>query len=453
MKVVVRLLQLAFALTFIFSGVAKCIDPMGTSLKFNEYLLYFGLGSLTDFTMGLAWLMSLVEFVIGFNLLLGHVQKLTLFLATCMMLFFTPLTLWLALTDAIQDCGCFGDALHLSNWQTFWKNVVLDVILMVLIWRRKSLYELVGKTNFTLYAYWCLFIVIGLCWYGTFRDPYIDFRPFHPGVNVAERVLGGSQETSEGTEDIEYFCIYERNGERKEFPLEELPDEADGWEFVETVESVRSEELGVRNEELLRDAPREQARRGVRSEEEEKPLDFFARTPEGELFTEDLLTHDGYTLLMLSPSLDHASQHDLDRIEKLYEFAQDQHYPFYCLTSRDTLQLNNWKYNTGAEYPFLFTDMQVVETITRANPGIMLLHDGVLCWKENLATLDVNALVSAKLDEQSYGEIHEIDYNKRFLALLILLFGPMPLSLCFEIPNFIKMFRKPKAENTVLKAE
>lgn len=419
MKIVIRLLQVAFALTFIFSGVSKCIDPTGTSLKFNEYLLYFGLGSLTDFTMGLAWVMSILEFVIGFNLLMGRVQKLTLFLAACMMLFFTPLTLWLACTDAIQDCGCFGDALHLTNWETFGKNVVLDLILVLLIWQRKSLYSLVGKTNFTLYAYWCLFIMIGLCWYGTFRDPFIDFRPFHPGVNVAERVLGGSQYASEDTEEIIYTCIYERNGERKEFPLEELPDEADGWEFVETVERVKSDESA-------------------------KTLDFFARTPEGELYTDELLTHEGYTIVMLSPSLDHASQHDLDRIEKLYEYAQDRQYDFYCLTARDTLQLNNWKFNTGAEYPFLFTDMQIVETITRANPGIMLLKDGVLCWKENLTTLDVNALVSAKLDEQSYGEIHEIDYNKRFLALLILLFGPMPLSLCFEIPNFLKKLKSKK---------
>ena len=419
MKIVIRLLQVAFALTFIFSGVSKCIDPTGTSLKFNEYLLYFGLGSLTDFTMGLAWVMSILEFVIGFNLLMGRVQKLTLFLAACMMLFFTPLTLWLACTDAIQDCGCFGDALHLTNWETFGKNVVLDLILVLLIWQRKSLYLLVGKTNFTLYAYWCLFIMIGLCWYGTFRDPFIDFRPFHPGVNVAERVLGGSQYASEDTEEIIYTCIYERNGERKEFPLEELPDEADGWEFVETVERVKSDESA-------------------------NTLDFFARTPEGELYTEELLTHEGYTIVMLSPSLDHASQHDLDRIEKLYEYAQDRQYDFYCLTARDTLQLNNWKFNTGAEYPFLFTDMQIVETITRANPGIMLLKDGVLCWKENLTTLDVNALVSAKLDEQSYGEIHEIDYNKRFLALLILLFGPMPLSLCFEIPNFLKKLKSKK---------
>jgi len=436
MKIMIRLLQVVFALTFIFSGVAKCIDPMGTSLKFNEYLLYFGLGFLTDFTMGLAWVLSILEFIIGFNLLMGRVRKLSLFMAACMMLFFTPLTLWLAYTDAIQDCGCFGDALHLTNWETFSKNVVLDAILLLMIWQHKKLYTLLGKTNFTFYVYWCLFIVLGLCWYATFRDPFIDFRPFHPGVNVADRVLGGSPSVDASADEIYYTCIYERNGEQKEFPLEELPDEAEGWEFVETIEH--------NNESVERS---EESASTTENVEEEKPLDFFARTSEGELFTEELLRHEGYTLLMLSPSLDHASQHDLDLIEKLYEFAQDQHYPFYCLTARDTLQLSNWMYNTGAEYPFLFTDMQIVETITRANPGIMLLRDGVLCWKENLSTLDVKALVSAKLDEQSYGEIREINYKNRVLALLILLFGPMPLSLCFEIPNFIKIITNKQSKN------
>lgn len=429
MKWLVRILQVVFALIFIFSGVVKCIDPMGTSLKFNEYLLYFGFNSLTDFTMGLAWLLSIVEFMIGFSLLMGRGRNMSLFFAVCLMLVFTPLTLWLAVSNAIQDCGCFGDAYHLTNWETFGKNVVLDVMLALMIWRRNDLYVLVGKTNFTFYGYWALFVVIGLCWLGTFRAPYIDFRPFHPGVNVAEGVLGQVAENSDA-EDVTYTCIYERNGERKEFPLEELPDEADGWEFVETVEHASKVSDPGTNIATENEAS------------EPLTLDFFARTPEGELFTEKLLTEPGYTIVLLSASLDHASQHDLDRIEMLYEYAQDHQYPFYCLTARDTVQVSNWKFNTGAEYPFLFTDMQIVETITRANPGVMLLNNGVLCWKENLSTLDVKDLVTAKLDEQSYGEIHEIDYHKRFLALLILLFGPMPLSLCFEIPKYIKMLKK-----------
>ena len=432
MKIVIRILQLCFALVFIFSGIAKCIDPTGTSIKFGEYLLYFGWNSLLEFTMGLAWVLSILEFFVGFNLLMGRALKSALVLAVCMMTVFTPLTLWLACTDAIQDCGCFGDAVHLSNWATFAKNVALDVVLVLMIVYRKSLYTLVGKTNFTIYAYWCLFLVAALCWLGTFRDPFIDFRPFLPGVNLADGVLGRMPDTDEEVADeVTYTCIYERNGERKEFPLEELPDEADGWEFVETIEHGASEKV---------------ADDASAVKEEPLHLDFFARTEEGELFTEELLRAPGYTFLLMSASIGEASQHDLDRIEELYEYSADHNYGFYCLTSRDTTAVNNWKFLTGAEYQFLYTDMQIVETFTRANPAVMLLRDGVICWKENLSTLDVKAIVSDKLDEQTYGEINEIDYHKRFLALMILLFGPMPLSLCFEIPRFFGALKKKKGK-------
>ena len=428
MKYVVRILQFVFALTFIFSGVVKCIDPIGTSLKFNEYLLYFGLDSLTGFTMVLAWILSIAEFLVGFCLMMGRAKRVALSLAVCMMMVFTPLTLWLAWTDAIQDCGCFGDAIHLSNWETFGKNVALDAILLLLISYQKKLYTLVGKTNYTLYLYWSFALVIVLCWFGTFREPLIDFRPFHPGVDIARGVLGSPEENAPS--EVTYTCIYERNGERREFPLDEIPDESEGWEFVETLEHGAPVADDQDDDQAV--VPR---------------LDFFVRTTEGELFTEQLLTKPGYSLVLLSPSLDHADMHDVDKIELLYEYAHDEQYAFYCLTARDTTQLVNWKLNTGAEYPFLFTDMQIVETISRSNPGIMLLKDGVLCWKENLSTLDVKLLTSAKLDKQSYGEIQEIDYQKRFFALLILLFGPMPLSLCFEIPNFIKIITNKQSKN------
>lgn len=433
MKLLIRTLQVALGLIFVFGGIAKCIDPTGTSIKFNEYLLFFGWNQLVDFTMGLAWLLSIVEFAIGFMFLVGRGKNPTLILAVAMMLVFTPLTLWLAVSDAIQDCGCFGDAVHLSNWQTFGKNVLIDIALVLVIWKKEQLYELLGKTNAAFYFYWCLFVAVGLCWFGTFRDPVIDFRPFHPGVNIAQSVL--LQDDNSVPQDVIYTCLYEKDGIRKEFPLEELPDEEDGWVFIETIEHVSDSDSNIAEDDPMKENATQ------------KPLDFFVRTTDGELFTERLLEEPGYTILLLSASLEKASQHDLDRIERLYEYAIDQKYPFYCITKRDTLQLNAWIYNTGAEYPFLFTDEQIVETITRANPGILVLRNGVICWKENLSTLDVNTIVSAKLDEQIYGEINEIDYQKRFLALMILLFGPLPLSLCFEIPKFIKIITKKQTKN------
>lgn len=424
-RTIVRIIQLLFAVTFVFSGLVKCIDPAGTAIKLTEYLLYWGWDALSDFSMGLSWLLCLLEFVCGINLLLGHGRTFALTMSTLMMIFFTPLTLWLAVSNAIQDCGCFGDAIHLSNWQTFGKNVVLDIMLVVLWCYRRYTYHLLGRTSYTLFIYWSFWLMVWLCWMGTWREPIVDFRPYHPGLNLRAATVG--EETSDDSIDddqrsgsqVEYTCIYERNGVRQEFALDNLPDEADGWEFVETVEHTMVQNtVGAEN------------------------VDFFVKRLDGEVFTSELLADTSYTILLLSPSLDKASQHDIDRIEQLLEYAEDNEYPFYGVTARDTAQLSRWQYNTGAEYEFLFTDATIIETMTRSNPGIMLLHDGIICWKKTLSEVDAELLTSAKLNEQSYGEIEEIDSEKQFLFVLILLFGPFVLFLLFEIPQKLKNNKK-----------
>lgn len=397
--------QLLFALCFIFSGIVKCIDPAGTAIKITEYLRFFGLDMLTDLSMGIAWLLSIVEFCCGFNLLLGHARYLSLATASLLLLAFTPLTLWLALTGAIEDCGCFGDAVHLTGWQTFFKNLVLVAMLVVLWWKRGSLYRLHSSTFYTFYIYWAFGCAVWLCWLGTWREPFIDFRPFKPGTDLQQSVIGEEADSK----SVSFTCIYQKDGQQREFPLDSIPDEADGWEFVTTVEYVAVNAVSPNH------------------------IDFYVKNDEGAIFTERLLTTPGYTILLLSHSLDRASQHDIDRIEQLSEYAEDNGYPFYCITARDAEQLDRWRYNTGAEYPFLFTDASIVQTICRSNPGVMLLHNGIICWKQPLSQLDVQALTSGKLNEQTSGHIEENEVTKRILLLLFLLFAPFPLFLLLEI--------------------
>ena len=419
MKIVVRTVQFLFAAVFIFSGLAKCVDPAGTSIKVTEYLQYFGFGMLTDLSMGMAWLLCIVEFICGVNILLGHARHLTLVVSSLLLLVFTPLTLWLALTDAISECGCFGDAVHLTNWQTFGKNLILIVMLALLWTKSKLMYRLMGHTYYVFYSYYALGLAVWLCWMGRWRDPFIDFRPFTPGTNLREAVMGEGQEQTSDS-DTEWVCIYQRNGVRQEFSLDNLPDEAEGWEFVETIERHAD---GKVSED--------------RSKAEPKHIDFFVKTADGEIITDELLSRPGYTLLLLSRSLDKASQHDIDRIELLSEYAGDNDYGFLCLTARDEKQLERWKFNTGAEYPFVFTDASIIETMCRSNPAVMLLRDGVICWKTPLSRLDAEGLTSGKLNEQTSGDIEEINYHNRILLVLFLLFAPFFLFLLVEILQFL----------------
>lgn len=416
MRITIRIIQFLLAATFIVSGLSKCIDPSGTALKFSEYLLYFGLDFALDLTLGMAWVMSILEFIVGINLMLGTARIRNLMLTTALMLVFTPLTLWLAVTDAIADCGCFGDAIRLTNWETFYKNVLLDVAIILLWWKRHHMYQLFGRTTRAVYGYWAFGIAVWLCWLGTWSEPWIDFRPYHPGVSLRQSV----SESSSASE-IEYTCIYERDGVKQEFSLEELPDEADGWVFVETIEHAEARTQSENdNDHAI-------------------PIDFYVKQTDGSLVTEALLADTSYTFLLLSPSLDDASEHDLDKIEAIYEYAIDQEYGFYCITANDSAQVYRWVERTGAEYPFLFTDAQIIETITRANPGIMLLHDGVICWKSRLSTLDVLPTSSAKLNEQSCGEIYYFDTHGHYFWLFLLLFIPITLPLCVSLTNTIKV--------------
>ncbi len=412
MKIVVRIVQFLFAILFIFSGLVKCVDPAGTAIKITEYLQYFGLDMLIDLTMGMAWLLCIVEFICGVNMLLGQARNLTLFVSTLLLLVFTPLTLWLAVSGAIKECGCFGDAVHLTNWQTFSKNLILDFMLIILWIKKNQMYTLLGRTFYFLYIYWVFGLAVWLCWLGTWREPFVDFRPFKPGTNLVTSVLGeGRSQISES--EVWYSCIYQKDGQKKEFPLDSIPAEEDGWEFVETIEHSGNE--------------------SVAGSSQGSSIDFYVKTEDGQVITDEIISRLGYTILLLSHSLDKASQHDIDRIEALSEYAEDNDYAFLCLTARDQDQLDRWKFNTGAEYRFVFTDASIIETMCRSNPAIMLLRDGVICWKSPLSVLDTEGLTSVKLDEQSSGDIEEIDVHNRILFLLFLLFAPFFLFLLIEI--------------------
>ena len=125
LKRLAELCRLLIGGVFIFSGFVKAVDPVGGAIKIGEYLASFGLDMLQPFTVLLSFNLSAIEFTLGVCMLLGVYRRDVSFLVLMFMAFMTPLTLYLALFDPVSDCGCFGDALVISNWQTFYKNVVL----------------------------------------------------------------------------------------------------------------------------------------------------------------------------------------------------------------------------------------------------------------------------------------------------------------------------------------
>ena len=183
---VVNTCRLLVSITFVFSGGVKLVDPVGMQYKIEDYLAAFGIACSPDavWPLLLAVALPLLEFLLGIYLFFGIRRRLASWTAFGFMLLYTPLTLWLALTNGVADCGCFGDAIHLTNWQTFWKNVALLMMTFIIWWKGRHMTRFISENAQWLISLYSLFyglFVAGLCRY---NEPIIDFRPYHIGQHI-----------------------------------------------------------------------------------------------------------------------------------------------------------------------------------------------------------------------------------------------------------------------------
>ncbi len=213
-KLAVNIARLILAVAFILSGFVKAVDPLGTQYKIQDYLVAMGLGRLIpDFiTLSASVLLSTLEFILGICLLFAIRRRMVSKIVLVLMAAMTLLTLWLALTDPISDCGCFGDALVLTNWQTFWKNIVL-LTAAVIVWRYPLLMpRLIGEANqWIVMNYSGVFILLVIAGRSLYTLPQFDFRPYHVGTNLRQ----GWQRMMEGEDSpyAEFFMELADEGE------------------------------------------------------------------------------------------------------------------------------------------------------------------------------------------------------------------------------------------------
>ena len=344
---------------FIFSGFVKAIDPSGTLYKIQDYLVAFDFPYLVH--ESLLYLMSVllacVEFCLGVYLFFGIRRRLTPVMLLLIMSVMTPLTFWLALVNPISDCGCFGDAVVLSNWATFGKNVFLLVAAITVFRWRRCIAPLVSVRFDWLIALYAWIYIIAMVTYSRWYLPVFDFRPYHIGANIRE-----GMEIPEDEEPTVYETrfILQKDGVEKEFALEEYPDST--WTFVDSKTVVKKQGY----EPLIHD--------------------FSILLQEtGEDITDEVLDDEGYTFLLVAHQLDRADDSSIDLINELYDYCLEYGYHFYCLTSSSDADILKWQERTGAEYPFAMMDNITLKTMIRSNPGLMLLKQGTVInkWSVN----------------------------------------------------------------------
>ena len=401
-KLLVNTCRLLLAAVFILSGFVKAVDPMGTQYKIEDYLGAMHLGGVLPGIGALALSVGLsaMEFCLGIFMLFAIRRRLTSRLMLAVLLVMTPLTLWLALANPISDCGCFGDALILTNWQTLWKNVVLLAAAAVVAWRPLEMFRFVSKSNqWIVINYSALFILAVSLW-SLYDLPQFDFRPYHVGASIRE---GMTMPEDAEHPQFETTFILEKDGVQREFTLDNYPDST--WTFVDS-RTVQLTEGYV------------------------PPIhDFSLITADGDDITDMVLSDAGYTFLLVSPWLEQADDSRFDLINELYEYSLEHDYGFYCLTSSSEEGQQQWIDQTGAEYPICFTDPITLKTVIRSNPGLVLLKDGrvVRKWsRNNLPELKPDE-VATPLEKLAIGQMPDDTVPGKILRLLLWFVLPLAL--------------------------
>lgn len=420
----VNVCRFVLAATFIFSGYVKAIDPLGTLYKLKDYAAAMSLnGLLPDWVLvGVAIALGALEFALGVFMLFAvrrHVvSRITLAFMTAM----TVLTLWIFVADPVKDCGCFGDALKLTNGETLLKNIVLIACAALVAWRPTDMARFISRSNQWIVRYYTVAYIVITSVYCLYTLPIFDFRPYHVGTNIKQ-----DMEIPEGAEQPEFESTFllRKNGETREFTLDNYPDST--WEYVDT-RTV-------------------QTKKGY-----EPPIHDFALTTcdTGEDITEQVLTKKGYTFLLVSPRLAVADDSNFGDIDQIYEYAEENGADFYCVTASANDEIERWRDLTGAEYQFCNADETTLKTMIRSNPGLMLLKDGTIIGKWSHNTLPQTDDLTAPLQQLTIGKAQNDSTTKRLLIVLLTFFLPLSaLTLADRLWAWSKWIRNKQSNNRI----
>ena len=380
------------AVTFIFSGYVKAIDPLGTQYKIRDYLMALSIGDYVPdwLTLGSSVALASLEFALGIFILFAIRRRFTTRVILAFMAVMTLITVWIAIANPVSDCGCFGDAITLTNVQTLLKNVVLTACAVVVCRCRERMFRFVSENNQWIAVNYTVIYIVATSIYSLYLLPRFDFRPYHVGANIRE-----GMEIPEGAKMPRYenTFVMEKNGERREFTLDNYPDST--WTFVE------------RKSELV-------------EEGYVPPIHDFTITDNatGDDITQQILDDKGYTFLLVSPHLESADDTNFGDIDQLYEYCQAQGVPFYCLTASGEDAIQHWRDITGAEYPFCMSDETTLKTVIRSNPGLVLIKDGTVIRKWSHNGLPKSEELNGPLARIEIGQMDDVSVARKIASIL-----------------------------------
>lgn len=388
------------AITFILSGYVKAIDPLGTQYKIQDYLEALSCsGIIADWiTLSLSVALSALEFCIGVFILLAIRRRLVSRIALSLMVIMTLITIWLVIANPISDCGCFGDAIKLTNTQSLLKNIILLLCAIALTLSPLRMWRFISKSNQWIVINYTIIFIFASSLYCLYKLPLFDFRPYHIGMNIRQ-----GMQIPQNAEQPKFKTTFlmKKNGITKEFSVDNYPDST--WQFVDS-KTVQISKGYV------------------------PPIhDFCIETRNGDDITDQVLNDTSYTFLLIAPHLEKASDLNFGDIDQIYEYAQTFHYPLYCLTASTDEHIKQWQNLTGAEYPFCRTDETTLKTIIRSNPGLLLIKNGTILKKWSHNDLPQKEDLQKPLPQSPLGQMQTYSIPKKIS--IIFMWFVLPLLL------------------------
>ncbi len=361
MKFITQFARLFVGILFIISGLIKLNDPLGFSFKLDEYFseLVFNMPFLQPYALAIALFVVIAEVILGVLLLIGYKRNFTLWSLFAMIVFFTFLTFYSAYFNKVTDCGCFGDAIPLTPWESFTKDVVLLVLILILIAGRKYIKPLFNVSQSVTISAVSLVLCGFLGYYVLNHLPILDFRAYKVGVNIPDG-MAFPEDAPKDEFDIEF--LYEVNGETVAYSMDNIGEIPEGATFIERKETLISKGY-------------------------EPPIHDFSIEKYGDNYVDDYLA-EPKVLMIIAYDLDKTDVEGLKKMAKLEQLAYEKNYEVIGLTSSSEEVIEAMKKDANTGFEFYFCDATTLKTIVRANPGAVVLEYGTIIDKKHWNDID-----------------------------------------------------------------
>ncbi len=361
---------------FIFSGFIKANDPLGFAYKMEEYFTVFGTEFLKPASIYFSITACVLEMFVGALLLLGVWRKLTTTLLLILIIFFGFLTFYSAYFQVVQDCGCFGEFLKLTPWESFYKNMLLFVLIVILFVNKPYINPIFSPIQGQRIAFTLLALAIVFPVYTYNYLPIWDFRPYKVGNDIQQKMII-PDDAPKAKYETRIIYKNKNTGEKQAFKTRNIPDDTTTWEWVKT-----------KNKKI--------------QEGYTPPIqDFYLEDFEGYDYTDDFLGQKGYRLVVVQYDLGKSNTSPQDALNKLAKKAKGkQNIAWWALTASPKADVSKYREQKDVEYPFYVSDATVLKTIIRANPGLLLMKGNVVKakWSDlNIPTMkEIESYVSGE---------------------------------------------------------